>query len=162
MRRLLSGQASGRSCRTRFRGSGTLSGYTETSLLNWSTKQASMPAIATAAYACLNTTVSTSASTGTTMVEPTYTGPYARITLASIFPAASAGGAGAASTVVSSGGVVTFAGCTSGSAAINGWSIADALTTGNALHWGSCTLTNISTTQTPPTIASSGISLQLT
>jgi hypothetical protein len=146
-------------------GSGTLTNYAETSTLNWSTHQATMPTN-TAPYAALHLVLQDSSKTGTNWdaggTIPVYTGPYARVALAAVFPAATAGGAGAASSVVNSAGALTFPACTSGTATIVGWGIADAATVGNAIHWGSCTSTTVSSTQTPPTIASSALSLQLT
>jgi hypothetical protein len=105
-------------------------------------------------YLALCTSVPTDASTGTTISEATYTG-YARKSIAAADMSAAAAGAKTNSNAI------TFAACTSGSSTIIGWALCDAATVGNVLCWGTATSTVISTTQTPATIAVSGLSVTL-
>ncbi len=97
-------------------------------------------------YLALCTTVPTDASTGSTIVEATYTG-YARKSVAASDMSAAASGSKTNSAAI------TFAACTNGTSTIIGWALCDAATTGNVLCWGTATSTVISTTQTPATIA---------
>lgn len=105
----------------------------------------------------LCTTVPTDASTGATIVEATGATGYARLTIAAgSFSAASSGEA-------HNSGTLTFAAITAGTATVIGFAVCDSATTGagNVLYWGTCTSTVISSTQTPPTIAASALSLTL-
>lgn len=97
-------------------------------------------------YLALCTTVPTDASTGSTIVEATYTG-YARKSVAAADMSAAASGSKTNSAAI------TFAACTASSSTIIGWALCDAATVGNVLCWGTCTSTVISTTQTPATVA---------
>lgn len=107
-------------------------------------------------WLALLTTVPSDVSTGATIVEATYTG-YARLEV----PAASWGAA--ATGEIKNSAVLTFAECTAGSSTIVGWAGVDSTTegAGNVLCWGTCTSTVISTTQTPATVAASGLVVKL-
>lgn len=143
-------------------GSGTLSGYAQTHVMDHANGKTAWTMPAAVALA-LCTATPDSSKTGATIVEATYTG-YARAVIAAAgFNAATAGGAGAASTT-SNNGAITFAACTAGSSTIIGWALCDSATTaaGNMLWWGSATSTVISTTQTPATIANGGLTESLT
>lgn len=102
----------------------------------------------------LCTTAPTAASTGATIVEPTYTG-YAekKVEAASLNASASQ--------KVTSSAVIEFAACTAGSGTIIGYVLKDSTTigSGNCLYWGTCTSTVISTTATPPTVNSGALEL---
>lgn len=109
-------------------------------------------------YLALCTTVPTSTSTGTTIVEANYTG-YARAQItAGNWVAATAATPSVGTTSIA----ITFAACTAGTSTIIGFAICDALTVGNMLWWGTLTSTVISTTQTPATVAIGALSVQLT
>jgi hypothetical protein len=142
-------------------GSGTLSNYAETHVLDHVNGKTSFTMPATVALA-LTTTTPDSSKTGATIVEATYTG-YGRQSVPNTsWAAATAGGAGAASTSSNSV-AITFAACTASSSVIIGWALCDSATTaaGNMLHWGSATSTTISTTQTPATVAIGGLTQSL-
>lgn len=141
--------------------SGTLSGYAQTHIMDHTNGKTAwtMPA---AVDLALCTVTPDSSKTGATITEANYTG-YGRQAIAGAgWNAAAAGGAGAASTATNNG-VITFAACTAGSSTVIGWALCDSVTTGagNMLWWGSATSTVISTTQTPATVASGGISESL-
>ena len=107
----------------------------------------------------LATAAPTSTSTGATITEAAYTG-YGRQTLAgSAFVAATA----ATPSVALNSGTITFGACTAGGSTLLGFILADSATVsaGNALWFGSLTSTVISTTQTPPTIATNALSFSL-
>ena len=103
-------------------------------------------------FLALCTTLPTSSSTGATIVEATGATGYKRkeVPVASIKKAEE----GATSTIKNSA-VIEFANITAGSASVVGWALLDTETAkeGNVLMWGECTTTEISTTQTPPTVA---------
>jgi hypothetical protein len=104
-------------------------------------------------YLALCTTVPTSASTGSTISEASYTG-YTRISLPGANWAASAAGTpstGATNTTLTGGA------CTAGSSTVIGWATVDANAAGNMLEWGTCASTLISTTATPPTVAAGAL-----
>lgn len=108
----------------------------------------------------LGTAAPTSTTTGATLTEAAYTG-YARQTLAgSAFNAATA----ATPSVATNNGSITFGNCTAGTSTLLGFILADSATVaaGNALWYGTLASTVISTTQTPPTVASTAMSLSLT
>ena len=107
-------------------------------------------------FLALCTTQPTDASTGSTIVEATYTG-YARASVA----AADMSAAGSGSKTNSN--AITFAACTAGTSTIVGWAICTTAGTGtgNVLAKGNCTSTVVSTTQTPATIAVSGLVVTL-
>jgi hypothetical protein len=143
-------------------GSGTLSNYAETHIIDHVNGKTSFTMPTTVALA-LCTATPDSSKTGATITEANYTG-YARVAIAAAgWNAATAGGAGAASTT-SNNGTITFANCTAGSSTIIGWALCDSSTTsaGNMLWWGSATSTVISTTQTPATVANGGLQESLT
>jgi hypothetical protein len=104
----------------------------------------------------LCTTVPTDVSTGANIVEATYTG-YGRLAIAASDMSAAAAGSKTNSAVL------TFAACTGSSSTIIAWATCDSSTTGagNMLCWGTATSTVISTTQTPATIAASGLNVSL-
>lgn len=116
-----------------------------------------MPATVTMALA---TTAPTSTTTAVTIVEAAYTG-YARVTIAgSGFNAATA----ATPSIATNNGAITFGACTGGTSTLLGFMIADnaTLATGNSLWYGTLASTVISTTQTPPTVATTAMSLSIT
>lgn len=137
--------------------SGSLSEYAETALLAHVVGKTSytMPSI----YLALCTTVPTSASTGSTIVEATYTG-YARLATSGDWGSPTAG---APSTIYNAS-ALTFAACTGSTSTIVGFAGCDSATTsaGDMIWWGSCSSTVISTTQTPATFAVSALELTLT
>jgi hypothetical protein len=109
---------------------------------------------------CLATTAPTSTTTAVNIVEAAYTG-YARVTIAAAgFNAATA----ATPSVATNNGAITFGACTGGTSTLLGFMIADnaTLATGNSLWYGTLTSTVISTTQTPPTVATTAMSLSMT
>jgi hypothetical protein len=109
----------------------------------------------------LATTAPTSTTTGVTIVEAAYTG-YTRVTLtqASWSNAATA----ATPSVATNNGAITFPACTGGTSTLLGFMIADSATlaAGANLWYGTLTSTVISTTQTPPTVATTAMSLSMT
>lgn len=116
-----------------------------------------MPATVAMALA---TAAPTSTTTGATLTEAAYTS-YARVAIAgSGFNAASA----ATPSVATNNGAVTFPNCTGSTSTLLGFMLADSASTGagNALWYGTLTSTVISTTQTPPTVASAAMSLSMT
>lgn len=112
----------------------------------------SMPSV----YLALCTAAPTDASTGATLTEAAYTGYARKAVTAGLWSAAAAGEIHNAQPVI-------FAACTGGTATIVGWALVDSATTGagNVLVWGTCTPTEISVTQTPPTIAAGALSVTL-
>ena len=101
-----------------------------------------------------------STSTGATASEAAYTG-YARQTIAGAgFNAATA----ATPSVSTNNGAITFPACTGGTSTLIAFMLADSATigAGNALWYGTLTSTVISTTQTPPTVATTAMSLSMT
>lgn len=110
--------------------------------------------LVTPIYLALCTVFPTDASTGATLTEASYTGYARKAISAANLNAATSG-------QMTNGEAITFANCLAGSSTIIGWALCDALTkgTGNVLWWGTCTSTNISTTQTPATIAVGGLVL---
>ena len=142
-------------------GSGTLSGYSQTHLIDHLNGKTSFTMPATVALA-LCTVVPDSSKTGATITEAAYTGYGRQAVAGSGFNAASAGGAGVASSATNNGSI-TFGACTAGSSVIIGWALCDSATSGagNMLWWGSTTSTTISTTQTPPTIGNAALTESL-
>lgn len=133
-------------------GSG-FSQYAETHILDHAHGKTSWTMPATP-FLRLLTVVPTSASTGSTITDATYTG-YAGLSVpGSSWAAAVAATPSAAQTNT----ILTFAACTGGSSTIIAWALTDAATAGNVIEWGTCTSTVISTTQTPATIASGALS----
>jgi hypothetical protein len=110
-------------------------------------------------YLALCTTLPTSASTGSTIVEATYTG-YARIATSGDWGSPTS----ATPCTIFNSSAITFAACTGSTSTIVGFALVDNSTTGagNVLAWGSCSSTVISTTQTPATFAINALELTLT
>lgn len=107
----------------------------------------------------LATAAPTSTTTGATLTEAAYTG-YGRQTIAgSGWTAATA----ATPSVLVSNGAITFGACTAGTSTLLGFILADSASTGagNSLVYGTLTSTVISTTQTPPTVASGALTVSL-
>lgn len=107
----------------------------------------------------LCTAAPASTATGASQSETAYTG-YGRQTLAgSAFVAATT----ATPTVSTNASTITFANCTGTGSTLLGFTLCDSATTGagNMLWFGSLTSVTISTTQTPPTVAASALSLSI-
>lgn len=108
----------------------------------------------------LATAAPTSTTTGATVTEAAYTG-YARLAIAGAgWNAATA----ATPSVATNVNTLTFGACTAGTSTLLGFILADSSTTGagNALWYGTLTSTVISTTQTPPTVAATALSVSMT
>ena len=135
---------------------GSLSQFAETAVLAHVVGKTSYTMPTT--YLALCTTVPTSASTGATIVEATYTG-YTRLATSGVWGAPSAG---SPSTIFNSS-ALTFAACTALTSTIVGFALCDSVTVGagNMIAWASCASTVISTTQTPPTFAINALELTL-
>jgi hypothetical protein len=103
-----------------------------------------------------------STTSGTNVIEPTYTGYTTRYAMAAAaWNAPTAGGAGVASGITNNG-AFNMTACTASTSTVIGWFLCDVATTsGNVIAWGSATSVVISTTQTPPAVASGAISLTL-
>lgn len=110
---------------------------------------------------CLATTAPTSTTTAVTIVETAYTG-YTRESLTSTTWSNAA--TAATPSVATNNGAITFPACTGTGSTLLGFMVADnaTLATGNSLWYGTLTSTAISTTQTPPTIATTVMSLSMT
>lgn len=132
----------------------SFSDYWELAVLDGMFGDPTTPTITAPTFLALCTTVPTDASTGSTIVEATYTG-YARKSVAAADMSAAASGSKTNSAAI------TFAACTASSSTIIGWALCDAATVGNVLCWGTCTSTVISTTQTPATVAIGGLVVTL-
>lgn len=111
------------------------------------------------AYLGLWTSALTDASTGSTTGELTYT-TYARQTGLTITGSTSAA-AGTGACTKTTDAAITFPAVTAGGGTVTFWGLCDALTVGNMLVWGTATSTVISTTATPPVVASGGLVVQL-
>ena len=108
----------------------------------------------------LATAAPTSTTTGATLTEASYTG-YAEVAIAAAgWNAATA----ATPSVGTNASTITFGNCTAGTSTLAGFMLKDSSTvgSGNALWYGTLTSVTISTTQTPPTIAASSLSVQMT
>jgi hypothetical protein len=136
-------------------GGASFSDYLENKLLDHIFNDASYTA--PTPYLGLWTAALTDSSTGSAGSEATY-GGYARLAISTSDMGAASGGS-----KTNSGAALTFAACSSSSSVITYWGITDASGTGagNMLVWGTATSTTISTTQTPATIASSGLVVTL-
>ena len=107
----------------------------------------------------LDTANPASTATGASQAETVYTG-YGRQALAgAAFVAATT----ATPSVSTNASTITFANCTGTGSTLLGFTLDDSATTGagNVLWFGGLTSTVISTTQTPPTVAASALSLSL-
>lgn len=143
-------------------GSGTFSNWFQTNVLAHGTGQDNVSwANLSPTFLALCTIVPDSSKTGSTITEASYTG-YARVSLANTaWTSPAAGGAGGQSTI-SNASVITFANCTAGSSTVIGWALCTALSGGNAVCWGTAASVVISTTQTPATVATNGLTIGLT
>jgi hypothetical protein len=106
----------------------------------------------------LATTAPATTTTGVTIVEAAYTG-YARVNLT---PATWSNAATSATpSVATNNGAITFPACTGSTSTLLGFMFTDnaTLSLGNSLWYGTLASTVISTTQTPPTIATTVMSL---
>lgn len=137
--------------------SGSLSEYAEAAVLGHVVGKTSFTMPTT--WLALCTTVPTSASTGATIVEATYTG-YARLATSGDWGSPTPG---APSTIFNSS-AMTFAACTGSTSTIVGAALCDSATTGagNMIAWGSVSSTVISATQTPATFAINAFELTCT
>jgi hypothetical protein len=107
----------------------------------------------------LATAAPASTATGSTITEAAYTG-YGRQTIAGAgFNAATA----ATPSVSTNASTITFGNCTGGTSTLLGFALCDSATVaaGNMLWFGGLSSTVISTTQTPPTVASAALSLSI-
>jgi hypothetical protein len=105
-------------------------------------------------FLALTTAAVAETSTGSTLTEANYTG-YARLSVSAANMNAASAGAKA------NGATLTFANCTAGSSVVIGWATCTASSAGNVIVYGTCTSTTISTTQTPASVASGGLSVTL-
>lgn len=110
-------------------------------------------------YLALSTGTTSETDVGASLTaEANYTG-YLRLSLApAVFGAASAG-------EVHNTAQQTFAACTGSSSVVTSWAMVGGgtarLAAGDVYHFGTCTSTTISTTQTPATINASALSMSL-
>lgn len=141
-------------------GSGTFSNYGETHVLELIVGKTAFST--PTCYLNLLTAVPDSSKTGATVTSAAYTG-YVPLALSGNWATAVSGGAGGASSIATNA-VLTLAACTASSSTVTAWCIQDnsAAGSGNVLVWGSATSVVISTTQTPPTVASGALSVTLT
>jgi hypothetical protein len=120
---------------------------------SWGKTESAKPA---KVYLALCTVVPTSSSTGATITEATGATGYARkeVPVASIEAAAE----GETSSIKTSAELV-FAEITAGSATVIGWALTDksGVGEGNVIMWGTATSTVISSTQTPPKVATGAL-----
>lgn len=133
---------------------GSLSDYSENKLLEHIAGKTAFPMPA-AVYAALCTTTPTDSSTGSTIVEPTYTGYARKQIAASDFGAAAAG-------QIANVNAIIFAAVTAGAATIVGCAICDALTGGNVLWQTDVPSHVVDTANTPPTFDPGALTLSLT
>lgn len=109
-------------------------------------------------WLALCTEIPTSASTGSTIKEATYTG-YKRVKVSGV--AWNAAVEGAPSSIKNKE-IVKFAACTGGSSKIVAVALCDAETLGNMLAWTAVTEFEVSTTATPAEAAAEAIEITLT
>jgi hypothetical protein len=131
-----------------------ISNYLANKLLDHMTGKTSytMPANV---YIALTTTVPTDATAGTEVTTGAYAG-YTRST-ASIATSMAAASSGSST---NSGGAIAFPACTGGTgASVVGWQAYDNTTAGNALFWGTCSL-SVSSGITP-SFASSALTVSM-
>ena len=129
------------------------SDYLENKILDHALGKTAFTMPATVALA-MCTAVPTDASTGATITEATYTGYARKVIAASDLNAASGG-------TTTNANAITFNACTAGSSTIIGFAICDSATigAGNVLYWGTTTSKVIDTSNTPATVAASGLSV---
>lgn len=133
------------------------SDYLEKKLLDHATGKASMTSPTTnGLYMALCTVVPTDADTGATITEANYTG-YTRIQMAPANVSAAAGTSAEAHNTAQ----LTGGACTAGSSACIGFAMLDSATVGagNVHYWGTLSTVTVTTTQTPPTLAASALSI---
>lgn len=135
-------------------GGASFSDYLEKALLEHITKKTSLTA--PEFFLALCTAVPEDLKTGTTITEANYT-TYARLLVAGATWTSS----GTSPTAIKNNAELTLAACTAGESTIIGWAGCDALTVGNLLCWGTATSTKISSTQTPPKVATNGLEITL-
>jgi hypothetical protein len=104
------------------------SDYLELALLNHLFNKTAYTA-PTTFYVALCTTAPTDASTGSTIVEATYTGYARKSTVAADWTTAASG-------ANSNANAITFAACTAGTSTVTHFAIVDASSAGNVLLWG--------------------------
>lgn len=133
------------------------SDYLEKKILDHCTGKTALSSPSGGLYMALLTVAPTDADTGATITEATYTG-YARKLIA---PADMSAAAGASPAEVHNAVQELFAACTAGTSTVIGWALLDSATigAGNVFFKGSMTSVVISTTQTPPTLPASALSL---
>jgi hypothetical protein len=107
---------------------------------------------ATTFYLALCTTAPTDASTGSTIVEATYTGYARKSFVAADLNAASAG-------ATTNANAITFAACTGGSSTVTHFAIVDASSAGNVLFWGALTSSLAVSNGITPSVAASALSV---
>jgi len=108
-------------------------------------------------YIALLTVVPTSASTGATITEATYTG-YVRLATSGVWGSVVPG----TPCTISNSSTVTFPACTAGSSTVVAYAILDSITVGagDVIGWGTLPSTTISTTNSPATFSSSNLSVE--
>jgi hypothetical protein len=126
----------------------------ENKILDWLYRSVAMTP-ASPRFLALTTSAVNETNTAGTITEAAYTG-YARLSLAdAVFGAAASG-------EVHNTAQQTFAACTAGTSTVIGWAMCSSSSgAGDIYHFGTCTSTVISTTQTPATINASALSLSL-
>lgn len=107
------------------------SDYLELALLNHLFNKTAYTA-PTTFYVALCTAAPTDASTGSTIVEATYTGYARKSTVAADWTTAASG-------ANNNGNAITFAPCTAGTSTVTHFAICDASSAGNVLLWGALT-----------------------
>lgn len=108
-------------------------------------------------WMALTTVVPTASSTGSTIVEANYTGYLRREVPGSLFLAAVEG----LPSEIKNKESFTFAACTGSSSKVIGWALCDAHEKGRVIMWGTATETTISVTNTPPTVPSEVLVMEL-
>jgi hypothetical protein len=132
--------------------------YFETAILGLITGKTAytLPSV----WVALTTTTPTSASTGATIVEATYTGYARKSTAGSDWNAPVAGSPSS----ITNANPITFAACTGSTSTVQSFALVDNASTGagNMLGWGTCASTVISVTQTPATFAAGALTVTST
>ena len=126
----------------------------ENKVLDWMYRGVAMTP-ASPRFLALTTSAVNETNTAGTLTEASYTG-YARLSLAdAVFGAAASG-------EVHNTATQTFAACTALTSTVIGWAMCSSSSgAGDVYHFGTCTSTVISTTQTPATVNASALSLSL-
>lgn len=109
-------------------------------------------------WLALCTAVPTSASTGATISEATYTG-YKRVKLSGAEWKAATEGTPSS---IKNAALIKFAACTAGSSKILAVALCDAETVGNMLTWTAITEFEVSTTATPAEAAAEAVEITVT